>query len=154
MHKVYVYSGPTKSGKTTKLMQWAATQKNLDGIFQPVIDSKRFLYHISSRTLRELETDANGNNITIGNYKFSVDSFIWAGELILNAVNNELDWLIIDEVGPLELEGKGLEPFISKVFEIRENYKFKIICVVREKLLDRFLTHYKLENSFQKFEVA
>lgn len=154
MREIYIYSGPTKSGKTTHLMQWAASQKNIDGIFQPVIDGKRFLYHISSRTLRALETDDNENSITIGNYKFSIDSFKWAGNLILKAVKDELDWLIIDEIGPLELEGKGLEPVISKVFEIRKNYKFRIICVIREKLLDQFLTHYQLESSYQKFEVA
>lgn len=154
MSNIYIYSGPTQSGKTTKLMQWAAPQKNIDGVFQPVIENKRFLYNISSRSLKELEVEDGDDLISIGNYKFNNKSFLWAQEKLLEACKTKIDKLIIDEIGPLELDGKGLEPAISKILSDRSNFDFQIILVVREKLLNDFLKHYCLGESFKKFEVA
>ena len=37
-------------------------------------------------------------------------SFLWAQNALFNSLDKNLEWLIIDEIGPLELEGKGLEP--------------------------------------------
>jgi len=154
MSKILILSGPTKSGKTTKLMQWAASQKNIDGIFQPVIDGRRFIYHISSRTLKKLEVDNGDDLISIGQYKFNNQTFLWAQEKLLDACNKKIDKLIIDELGPLELMGKGLEPAISKIISLLPNFNFQIILVIREKILLDLLNHYNIENSFEKFEVA
>ncbi|MDQ7817508.1 MAG: nucleoside-triphosphatase [Melioribacteraceae bacterium] len=154
MSEILICTGPVKSGKTTLLMQWATTHKSIDGIFQPVIDEKRFLYHIGSRTLKALETNSEMNTFIIGNYRFSNESFDWAKNLLLDCFEKEIDWLIIDEVGPLELEGKGLEPAVSKILNERARLKCMIICVVREKLLDQFLIHYKLNNSYKIFNAA
>ncbi len=154
MSKFFIYSGPVKSGKTTRLMQWAASQKIIDGIFQPVIDEKRFIYHIGSRTLKLLESNRTNNITTIGKYNFSNESFDWAKKVLLDCIEKELDWLVIDEVGPLELDGKGLEPVVSKILREQDKMKCKIICVVREKLLEKFLIHYSLENYYKIFDAA
>lgn len=154
MSKILILSGPTKSGKTTKLMQWATSQKNIDGIFQPVIDGRRFIYHISSRTLKELEVDNGDDLISIGQYKFNNQTFYWAQKKLLDACNKKIDKLIIDELGPLELMGKGLEPAISKILSQLSNFNFQIILVIREKMLGELLNHYNIEKSFEKFEVA
>ncbi len=151
MHEVYVYSGPTKSGKTTKLMQWAASQKNIDGIFQPVIDGKRFLYHISSRTLKKLESETE--TINIGNYKFSIESFNWAQNVLLESIKSDFEWIIIDEIGPLELQEKGLEPVIKTILSVRKKYQWNLICVVRESMLKKFLEHYQLEEQYKILEI-
>lgn len=154
MSNIFIYSGPVKTGKTTRLMQWAASQKRFDGIFQPVIDEKRFIYHIGSRTLKLLESDSTNNKTTIGKYNFSNESFDWAKKVLLDCIGKEIDWLIIDEVGPLELDCKGLEPVVTKIIDERNKLKCRIICVVREKLLEKFLIHYRLENSYKIFDVV
>ena len=133
-------------------MHWAASQNKIDGIFQPVIDDKRFIYHIASRTLKSLEapsTTKDEHTIRIGNYRFSKETFEWAKKLLLDCLSKDLDWLVIDETGPLELEGNGLEPAVSKIFRESEKFSGKILCVVRNSVLEKFVEHYKLEDTFE-----
>lgn len=152
MKKIQILKGPVHTGKTTRLMHWASSQKSIDGIFQPVIDEKRFIYHIASRTLKMLELPLNSIDekvITIGNYRFSKDVFIWAQNVLLISLDKNLEWLIIDEIGTLELAGNGLEPVITKIFADSEKFSGKILCVVRESILEKFIERYKLENKYE-----
>ncbi|NJD22730.1 MAG: hypothetical protein FIA82_08710 [Melioribacter sp.] len=153
--KIFVLTGEIKSGKTTKLMQWAAGKKNIDGILQPVIDDKRFIYHIGSRTLKILETTEvlpNNELIVIGKYKFRKSVFEWSQNILLDCLNRKPDWIIIDEIGPLELEGKGLEPAISKLFSKRSHIEGNVIVVVRNTMLDKFAEYYNFQSEYQIFD--
>ncbi len=156
MKNLFILTGPINSGKTTKLMQWAAAQKNIDGIFQPVIDDKRFIYHISSRTLKILETKntkPENDIVTIGRYQFRKSVFNWAQNILNDCVNKKLNWLIIDEIGPLELDGKGLEPIISKIFNEIDKLSGNVLCVVRDSILNKFVEQYRLENKYELFNL-
>lgn len=135
-------------------MKWVTQQKNIDGILQPVIEGKRFVYHIESRTLKALETNSKENITSIGKYNFSNETFDWCKTIINESVKKNLNWIIIDEVGPLELNGKGLEPAFSNLLSRREKIESKILVVVRQEILDKFLIHYKLQNNeFEIFEL-
>ncbi len=154
--KIFIVTGQVHSGKTTRLMHWSASQKKIDGIFQPVIDDKRFIYHIASRTLKSLEVNASAKDehtIRIGNYRFSKDTFEWTGKILLDSISKDLEWLVIDEIGPLELDGNGLEPAVSSILDERENVSAKIVCVVREEIFQKFIDYYKLRDSYEIFEI-
>ena len=152
MKNIHILTGEIKSGKTTRLMLWASSQKNIDGILQPVIEGKRFIYHIGSKTLKQLEIADEPNAIQIGNYKFSGTVFSWSQNVILSCFQKHLDWLVIDEIGPLELEGKGLEPAISEIFKQVNNLNGNVLCVVRNSILEEFIKHYNLQFKFQLFD--
>lgn len=154
MNKIRILTGEIKSGKTTLLMRWASSQKNIDGIFQPVIDEKRFVYHIGSRTLKPLETSDTKNITSIGKYNFSNQTFLWSQKILSECSAKNLEWIIVDEIGPLELQGKGLEPAISKLLADRENIKAQILCIVRDSILEKFINHYSLQNDYQIFELT
>ena len=151
MKNIHILTGKIKSGKTTRLMLWASSQKNIDGILQPVIEGKRFIYHLGSKTLKQLEIADEPNAIQIGNYKFSGTVFSWSQNVIVSCLQKDLNWLVIDEIGPLELEGKGLEPAITKIISERDNFSGNILCVVRDSILERFIHHYRIENSYEIF---
>lgn len=153
MKTVYVLTGEIRSGKTTSLMKWAGTQKNIGGIFQPVIEEKRFIYNIRFRTLKPLETDEKENVTSIGRYNFSNQTFAWSQDILIACLDKELEWIVIDEIGPLELSGKGLEPVFSKILNVRENFSAKILCVVREEILEKFIDHYNLRSDYEIFEI-
>jgi nucleoside-triphosphatase len=149
--KIFIMTGPVHTGKTTRLMQWSMTQKNIDGILQPVIDEKRFIYHLSSRTIKNLETDQTENITEIGRYKFSNDTFLWAQKMILQALQKQPGWLVIDEIGPLELNGKGLEPVASEILSKNGNDRINILCVVRDSIIDKFIDNYNLKDRYEIF---
>lgn len=152
MTNIYILSGKTGIGKTTFLSKWIK-DKSADGILAPIIMGKRHLQHISSNQIKLLEVEKhNKNTVSVGRYIFDENVFKWAREKLLESFNANPDWLIIDEIGPLELNGKGLEPVASQIIKSNGNQnKIKMIFVVRENLIDSFLKHFKLNLNEVEF---
>ena len=154
MKSTFILSGSVHSGKTTRLIKWLKDKNNVQGIISPIIDGKRYLVNIQSEEKRNLEINSGSsqkNVIIIGNYIFDQSVFDWACKIILDAIKTNPDWLIIDEVGPLELQGDGLAKAVIKVFSGKDYLlKTNVVFVVRESLLNDFLNHYNLsENDFK-----
>lgn len=148
---IYILTGKIKSGKTTSLFNFVAKQKSIDGILTPVIDNKRYFYHISSKVIKNVEADKIDEEVfRVGKYKFLSSSFNWANKRILHALENKNDWIVIDEIGPLELEGNGFHNSVIKL--LKEATKgLKIIFVVRESLVEKFLNYYQLDKKDIEF---
>ena len=87
--------------------------------------------------------------VTIGPFSFLASSFAWAREELKDALELNSRWLIIDEIGPLELAGKGLEPMVSEIVDKYERSKdHHLILVVRENLLTKVVSHYNLDGKY------
>lgn len=159
--KILIYSGKIKSGKTTNIFRWSASQKNVAGILQPVIDGKRFFYSISDRTIIQLEISieqaiglSNGDLIKIGKYNFLKSGFEKAQEILLRDFERDYEWLVIDEIGPLELNNSGLEPAITELLGKRNEFKGLIVIIVRNEILERVIEKYNLTNEYELFEMV
>lgn len=150
---IKIITGPIKSGKTTRLTAWVKCHQNCVGILSPVINNRRFIYSILEDEYHPLETEEGDakdqKTITIGRYTFQESTFEWArGQLELADAKNR-DWLIIDEIGPLELTGKGLEPQVEKIIDSTlKSGKDDLILVVREGLVDKVVDHYHLHGNY------
>ena len=151
MQSLIIISGPVHSGKTTGLRSWLQNKINLYGIFSPVIDGKRYLLDINSNKKRILEVVGSENQndiVTVGKYTFDKNVFEWGCEVITNSIEENPDWIVIDEVGPLELQGEGLAKAVNKVFShqnilVRTN----LVLIVRDYLMTDFLNHYNLTEN-------
>jgi len=158
MNRIFLLSGPIHTGKTTRITDWIKDKDDVDGILQPVIDGKRYIKHILSGEIRPLEIPPDTkqkNIIIIGNYRFDNDVFTWSRKELLLAYTKNPEWLIIDEVGKLEMDGKGLEPIISKILnELNDHKNIKLVFVVRDYLVPDFLSKYCLrKNDIQILDV-
>jgi nucleoside-triphosphatase len=153
MSNIYIFTGEIKSGKTTRLEKWIVKKPNVDGILAPVIAGKRYLKRIKTKETKLLEYTGTSQKIeltTICNYKFLNSTFEWGQQELFNAYLKKPDWLIIDEIGPLELRDEALEPMVSKI--INENFgKINIVLVVRKILVEKVIEHYKLNKKGLKF---
>lgn len=152
MRRIKILTGPIQSGKTTRLARWIKSCPNCTGILAPVRDGLRYLYSIDSGQSQLLEARgdffAKDDVIRIGKYRFLKSSFDWAQNELLLASRQKPEWIIIDEIGPLELNGKGLEPAVSTIIEqIQNQGQFELLLVVREKLLDQFLQSYDIKDT-------
>ena len=146
--KIYIVSGPIQTGKTTRLFEFVRTKTSVDGILAPVIDNKRTLYHISSKQLKILEAELAGEKtIHVGKYSFYKKTFNWANKKLIESFYAKPEWLIIDEVGKLELKNEGLHSAINEILNYRNESETKIILVVREYLLEKVLEKYKIEKT-------
>ena len=161
MKPINILTGPIQSGKTTRMMAWVKYHQKCDGILAPVLNKKRFLYSIHQNEYRLLDADnedvRDNNIVSVGKFSFLNSTFVWAKEQLRDAMERRPKWLIIDEIGPLELRGEGLEPMIGKIFKKYKRTKNNhLIIVVRENLLKKAIEHYKLyedyitDNSFLK----
>ena len=147
MNKIYILTGPVKSGKSTKLLDWVRDQSDASGILSLFIDSKKHLYSISDNKKKCLET-SNKGDVLVGRYMFDSKVFEWAQKKLIGELQNANHYLIIDEVGYLELKGEGLEPMLSKTIKtIEERDDITLLLVVRESLVNQVIEHYKLYNT-------
>ncbi|MFC2085452.1 nucleoside-triphosphatase [Bacteroidota bacterium] len=147
MKNILILTGSVKSGKTTRLKEWAKHQKNVLGVLQPLIEDERFVIDLSSSNHRKLEADNSTlpqNIVNVGKYKFNKYTLEWAKICLLASANKKPEWLIIDEYGKLELENKGLEPAISYIINDTDLRLYtSIVIVVRNSLYNSFLNKFK-----------
>jgi len=141
---IAILTGPLGSGKTTVCRQLAdvARQRGLDcaGIVCPA----RFdgahkvgidLVNLRTGECRPLaEADNQPSELRTTRYRFDVDGIAW-GAAILDAAC-PCDVLIVDEIGPLELEqGQG---WVNALNVLRAGQFDLAVVVVRPSLVDAF----------------
>jgi nucleoside-triphosphatase THEP1 len=157
MSNIYIFTGEIKSGKTSRLEKWIAGNPDSGGILAPCINGKRYLKQIKTGETKLLEYEGEDEKIEltkICNYNFLKSVFDWGQQELYSAFLQKPDWLIIDEIGPLELRGEALEPMVSKIINEQNPGKTKIILVVRKMLVEKVIEHYKfLKKGFKFFEI-
>lgn len=153
LHKIYILSEAIHSGKTTQLQQWLRNKDyQVSGILTPDKDGKRKLYDIARNEYHELEIEdelPEEEIEKIGKYRFGKAGFRKAQEILRRSIKENSEWMIVDEVGKLELDNKeGLEPALGEVIQFyREgNAKGKLILVIRNYLLDEAVDVYGLNR--------
>ncbi|MFN9319570.1 MAG: nucleoside-triphosphatase, partial [Chitinophagales bacterium] len=146
-HNIFILSAPIQSGKTTALMEfWESGLTSFDGFITPEIDESRKLIFLD--TDEELPFELEGGNhldsIEIGRFKFSKSTFEAAKQKFKSLHKTSASLIIIDELGKLEMDGRGFEPelgeFIEK-FKLESNNKLLII-VIRNTLLAAAIEKY------------
>lgn len=86
------------------------------------------------------------NVLEIGRFKFSQSAFERAVEIIRSASTRENGFLIIDEIGPLELKQKGFHNVLTEVL-LNNSSIPNILLVVRKALLEDVFKFYSLKKN-------
>jgi len=149
MSEIYIYTGEKGIGKSTLLQKLFLKKENVGGILQPRLDGIKYLVDIESGEKRKLELDENesgAETISIGSYLFSAETFLWGQQKLNDAFTSTNRLLIVDEIGPLELNGSGLEPALTKIISSSIDLKIKLLLVVRPKLIEQVVLNYNLNS--------
>ena len=141
---IFLLSGPVHSGKTTLLKKAAREFKNqgvkVDGFLSVAVfaGKDRTGYDLldlqEERPIPLLRITGEEEWQRIGSYFFVPSGIEKAEKIILRS--GEADICVVDEVGPLELEGRGFWPALERVL-LPPSTNFLI--VVRETILEGFL---------------
>lgn len=147
---IYILTGTIRSGKTSALMAWVSERNDVDGLLCPDDENgKRYFLKIKSKNKFELEVESElKKTVKIGNFKFLKSAFDKGNEyLISKASKMQSKYVIIDEVGRLELRNEGLhhstEILIPEYVNDENKY---LILVVRDYLLDDILRNYSIKE--------
>lgn len=137
---ILVLTGPVHSGKTSLLRklipQLKAEGVRVGGFLSPAVvkDGKTHGYDLfdlkKERTMPSLRRRGRKDWQRIGPYFFVPAALDAAREIILTHEDGE--FLVVDEVGPLELQGQGLWPALSSVLR---RPALRCLLVVRRPLL-------------------
>lgn len=142
---IHLLVGPIHSGKTTRLTNWCATRTDAAGILSPLRTDGRTFVDIRTGATVPMELGAGAPGaIRIGRYAFAPEAFTWANEHLLAEVGRScVKWLVVDEIGPLELRGEALDPGIRRMLELAQP-DLNLVLVVREGLEAAVTAHYDL----------
>lgn len=147
MNNVVIYTGEKGVGKSTYLQEFFLQKQNVCGILQPRINNIKYLVDIVSGEKKRLElnkTMLDEKVVTIGNYIFAEETFLWGQQKLNDASQSTNRLIIIDEIGPLELSGSGLEPVLSEIISKAITLEKKLLLVVRPKIIDEVISKYQL----------
>jgi nucleoside-triphosphatase len=147
----YLLTAPIHTGKSTVLQAIAAANElNCAGILVPNYNGLKVLQDADTLEVYPFEKKMQdaADDVVVGKYIFSKKAFVTAQYILAETVYLEKDIIFIDEIGKLELEGKGLEPALGKIIESLKNTEYKkVIAVVRDYLVDEVITKYNLQQA-------
>ncbi len=146
-----IVTGSVQSGKTTYCYQYSRQLEEqsmrLGGILCPAIfDNEKKIGcdvydHLSgkSRVFTRLSSLADFNGKPVGRYLINDEGLTFAEQAIKKALNSRCDYIFLDEIGPLEMAGKGIIDVAKSVYQSAPN----TISVVRRELLVPFMSFLK-----------
>lgn len=148
--EIYIVTGAIHSGKSTSLAKWCSGRKDVYGVLSPKENDKRIFVNISTGEKFPMEAVA-GEIITIpiGKFMFSMRAFSRAIEIITRGNYNTEGWLVIDEIGPLELSGRGFDEVVKEIL-MNAKSNMKLILVVRDTLKNDVISRYSLKDHIVK----
>ncbi|MGM0601360.1 MAG: nucleoside-triphosphatase [Candidatus Rifleibacteriota bacterium] len=142
------------SGKTTWMRQDFETQTNADGFLSVKTFKNGFhcgynLLHLGSGEMRSfirkpgyLEKNWDEVFRIRDVYSFNRTGFDFAKHIAQRALDNKIELFYFDEVGPLELQGKGFNPLFKTMLGSGINMK----VVVRKTLLEKVCESFKIKD--------
>jgi nucleoside-triphosphatase THEP1 len=149
-----IYTGPIKSGKSSQLYTLFKDRENTAGILSLVIKNKRHLYSIRKKETKLLEAEETvkeTDTIMIGKHEFDKTIFEWGRNILHDDLKFNPELIIIDEIGLLELAGSGLAPVAFEIIEKSLESTQKVVVVVRDTLVKKFLEQIALKESQFEF---
>ncbi|NCO63424.1 MAG: hypothetical protein GW839_11175 [Flavobacteriales bacterium] len=148
---VYILTGDIQTGKSYALNAWLKNKSNVVGLLSLCnTDGTRNFTDIRNKqtfSMHANDKDTEEQKIYVGRFIFSKLAFEMANSIIQFEVHQtDYTYLIVDELGKLELKQSGLYVSTRKLatkFEGETNTH--LILVVRSALLDQVIEHYNLK---------
>ena len=157
-HQIHLITGSTQSGKSTLVEKIVQALKKEQLIVRGFLSKGTMTDGVrTSFVLCDLDGSAEIPLASVdpmpgwsrmGRFSFNPDAWVQGEAMIRSALSGNPDLIVIDEVGPLELQGGGW----TKVLELLENAPhLEQLWVVREQILTDVMTRWNIppENTYQ-----
>lgn len=147
---IIILSDEVQKGKTTALGNLTKTDDLFEGFLTPVLGGLRYFLALSPISFLGFEKTerANKNDLKVGKFKFYYETFQIAKKMISQLHLSDKKYLVIDEIGKLEVENSGFEPELGAFLEKAKYLEDKtIILIIRKSLLDICIEKYNLQDA-------
>ena len=145
--RVVILAGPLRSGKTTALSRWAG---DLDaaGFLTPEGARGRRIVRLDEEADLPFEAGpAQGPAQVVGRFRILDSAFEAGARWLREGLRRKASWLILDEIGPLEMAGGGFHAIFREVLETlaRDGESTRLLVVMRDSVADEAAARYGLE---------
>ena len=158
--EIFIITGEIGQGKTTFVKNLVNDLKNenlqIAGFLALGKDTsgtrEGFNLHnlLTDETIAICTTTFQENYLQIGKYFFDPTAFSKGNNWLINTLQEKPDLVVIDEIGPMELQGKGWAPALNWL--TKESKAFQI-WIIRKGLVDLILKKWKID-SYLLFDIA
>ncbi|HEX9059070.1 MAG TPA: nucleoside-triphosphatase [Clostridia bacterium] len=150
---VHIVTGSINSGKTTKLLSLYKELKRGDGFILPkiYIDGSfrgQQIIRLSNGTGKPFSFKMGyipplwDEKYSYDVYSFSMEGLDFAFDTIENIIDNSINPVFMDEIGPLELQEKGFYHPLAEVL----SKSLSLYISVRETHLKSVIDKFRIEN--------
>src|SRR5688572_10865219 len=144
---ILILTGPTRNRKTTTLLKWSERRDDCGGVLSPEVDGLRVLYNVKTRQSIPWQKNIpdSESDLIVGRFSFEAEAFTVAtGWLNEHLQDPHVRQIILDEVGMLELKGKGWGPWLNSALpQLGEKI---LILVIRRSMMDDVINLYGMEE--------
>lgn len=150
--KITILTGKIHCGKSRALGRFLSEMKDQNkkvrGVLNPSIDQEKWFVNLENEDIFSAEKMAESDTpLKVGKYTFSTDAFEKAKDIVSENSDEPCDFFVIDELGKLELENKGLEPAISMFLEkLPQRQISNLIIVVRDTLVAEATKQFQIKS--------
>ncbi|MFX0013077.1 MAG: nucleoside-triphosphatase [Promethearchaeota archaeon] len=146
----FIITGRKDAGKSTlcwQILEYLNQQPVSIGGVITLQNDKKWFYLVAEKSKIPFEASEIDEYIPIGDYHVHKINLKYA----INSIKKGLDsdFLFIDEIGPLELQGSGYFPILDSVLSREQGN----ILVIRETILNEFLSMYPLIKKYRLIKV-
>lgn len=142
--KITILTGEKQEGKTTWLKE---NIRHFSGFLSPVENQKRHFLLLPEGHWIPMENPNGG--LKIGKYSFEQHAFAQAESHLRSKTQDPV--LVLDEIGPLELQEKGFSTLLK---DLITSYRGQLILVVRKGMVEKTITYFKLgEHELEIIEI-
>jgi len=147
---IYILTGNIRTGKTTALINWAADRTDVGGFVTPDSLNGRILKRLGREGLEPLEQDQPSTDVKIvkvGKFSFYQKAFDLGDQWIKEDLEDSRNkYIVIDEIGKLELQGKGWSKALRDI--LKHDWSDRnLILVVRESLLEEVQGRFDIHDA-------
>ncbi len=152
MSTVKIITGGKQSGKTSFLLNYIEQLKNNNISVVGIIalgtfkNNRRNSFFIKDISTKEEKLFMSRNYSTgaekIGRFYIDLNTYQWGMRILEKAILSDSNYLIIDEIGALELSKKGWYFALSDALKSNKN----IIITVRDKFIDEVIDFFNIDN--------
>jgi nucleoside-triphosphatase THEP1 len=149
-NKIYLLCDSIQSGKTTTLLKFTKANNNCTGFLSPDINNLRCFLDLERNKIYNFQkTISNAaDDIYVGKFIFDNAVFQLAHSIFQQLHLSKKPFIIIDEIGKLEVHNQGFEPALSLfLMNLQLIKNKKIIAVVRDSLLPQVIEKYNLQDA-------
>lgn len=118
----------------------------------PDINGCRKILNIKTNEIFDIEcidtTNTNEPLTIIGKFNFYTSAFEKANTILLNALSQNPHWLVIDEIGKLELTGEGFYQSVDEAVKLysHKNKPENLLITVRDGLCNEVISFFNIKN--------